>query len=108
MVVSSNRVQACAPPVTAHVAEMSHLLCVSHAGAQAEWVSLLLATMSSLLFASFTCEASCGFVLQRCLLGLQSAYLLPQPLGQIVLLLGKWVKLIGSRRCVLSAGDLGH
>lgn len=57
---------------------------------------------------SFTCEAPCGFVLQSCLLGLQNAYLLPQPLGQIVLLLGKWVKLIGSRRCVLSAGDPGH
>lgn len=30
-------------------------------------------------------------------------------LGQFVLgCWGKWVKLIGSRRCVLSAGDLGH
>lgn len=73
----------------------------SHAGVQAEWLSLLLATMPYLLFVLFTCEA-------RCLLGLQNAYLLLQPLGQIVLLLGSWVKLIGSRRCVLSAGDPGH
>lgn len=29
-------------------------------------------------------------------------------LGQLVRCWGKWVKLIGSRRCVLSAGDLGH
>lgn len=37
-----------------------------------------------------------------------SRTLLPQPVGQIVLLLGNWVKLIRSRRCVLSAGDPGH
>lgn len=59
-------------------------------GAQAERLSLLLATMPyELWLPSFTCEAPRGFVLQSCLLGLQNAYLLPQPLGQIVLLLGK-------------------
>lgn len=63
--------------------------------------------MPCLLFASFTPEAPCGFGLQHCLLCLQTAYLPAQPWGQFVLLLRKWAKLIGSRRCVLSAGDLG-
>lgn len=57
---------------------------------------------------SFTCEVPCGPVLQSCWLGLQNAYLLPQPWDSSFSCWGKWVKLIGSRRCVLSAGDLGH
>lgn len=64
--------------------------------------------MPYLLFALFTCVAPRGSAPYRCLLGLQNTSLLPQPMGQIVLLLGNWVKLIRSRRCVLSAGDPGH
>lgn len=78
-------------------------------GAQAEWTSLLLASLPYVLFHSFfTCEVPCGPVLQSCWLGLQNAYLLPQPWDSSFRCWGKWVKLIGSRRCVLSAGDLGH
>lgn len=80
---------------------------MSHVDAQAEWTSLLLATMCSSI-PSFTCEVPCGPVLQSCWLGLQNAYLLPQPWDSSFSCWGKWVKLIGSRRCVLSAGDLGH
>lgn len=94
--------EARAPLVPAHVAEMSHMWVRRPSGSACLWPPCLIC---SLLY--LPVRHPRGSALYRCLLGLQNAYLLPEPLGQIVLLLGNWVKLIVSR-CVLSAGDPGH